>query len=332
MKKPAQEGSGSYGGYPDGRYLLKPQSGTVALVTEAFSDISDSSDNWLDKTFFKLDKIKRGTAKQGNTVVWSVKREAENDSLELDLPGAIGPEEELDKSEVSQVDSALRYPSFNKIVDPATSDDELGFAGDDTRRFIAESFDGFTYTVDVGKKLDDGDYPMRVAVAYLEPPMPEAPEDETPEDKGKRETEHKEKIVEAQEKFKTEFDRFKSWTYLVSSYTIEDLILERKDFVKAKEKEDDASAGEPQADANTEGSGATATVNTEDSGKAAAEGARAKLQTALENTEGVGKAAGVNADGSGKAAGDTGTGSNTEGSGKTVQGKPVDTPVANEGG
>lgn len=229
--KPSPYGGG--GEYPDGRYIHNPKSKIIALVSETFSSISENNDSWIDKTFFKVDKIKKAFVKEGDKILWTVQREDENDSLELE--GELKADEKVNKSKLNGIDSALRYPSFNKVADPAVTDDVHGFTGD-SRRFVAETFEGLTYTVVLGTKTEDDEYPIKIEIDYKEPELAPGPDEETAEEKTNRELDHQNKLVEGKKKFDQESSRYTQWVYLVSSYTVDDMILNRSDLIEIKEE------------------------------------------------------------------------------------------------
>jgi hypothetical protein len=67
--------------------------------------------------------------------------------------------------------------------------------------------------------------------------------DEKPEDKEKLDKEFKEKQDKLEEKLKNE-KSFANWTYVVSKWTIDPLLKERKDFMQEKKEETPADKKE----------------------------------------------------------------------------------------
>ncbi len=242
MKKAEGSAPGPGGGWPDGRYVYQPKSKTVALVSETFSSISDENDQWLDKGFIKADKLKNILGKKDGVELWRLSRESENSVLLLD--GEVGPDEEVEASKISGIGGALRYPGFNKVADPSIGDEIHGF--NEGREFIAETFTGFTYSISIGKKDDEGNYPIKIAVNYVEPPQADVPDDETEDAKAAREAEAAKKLAEAKEKFENESSRFSNWVYIVTSYVVDNMILDRTDLIKKKEipEENSSSASD----------------------------------------------------------------------------------------
>lgn len=237
-----QERAGGYGGgsWPDGRYVYQSQTKISALVSETFTDIRDDGDSWVDKEFVKLDKIRRATAKSGDAVLWTVSRKTDDGPLKIE--GEIAADEEANGSKVSGIDGALRYLRFKAVADPSIAEDTYGFASG--RQFIADSLDGITYALQIGQKNADGDYPVKVAISFQEPALPSGPDDETAEDKTKREEEFKKKIEEAKKKAENESQRFPKWVFIIPSHSITNLILERAELVKKKSAEATSAAVE----------------------------------------------------------------------------------------
>ena len=71
--------------------------------------------------------------------------------------------------------------------------------------------------------------------------------DEKKEDKEKLDKEFADKRKQLEEKLKTE-KQFEKWTYLVSNFTVDNLLKQRKDFLAEKKEEpkkDDAKPATP---------------------------------------------------------------------------------------
>jgi len=77
---------------------------------------------------------------------------------------------------------------------------------------------------------------MQVAVAGNFPNERTPGKDEKPEDKDKLDKEFKEKTKKLEDKLKTE-KAFEKWTYVVSKWTVDPLLKERKDLLQEKKEE-----------------------------------------------------------------------------------------------
>jgi hypothetical protein len=228
------QNGGQFGGgdWPVGRYLMVGgNEKSVAVVNDPLTDIEAKPQNWLNKGFFKVEKLKSISVTSTNDAnSWKLVRETENGELKL---ADKKEEEPFDASKASSAGFALSSPSFNDVAAPDAKPEETGLA----QPLVAqlETFDNFTYTVKVGGQKDE-DYHLQVAVeaniAKQRTPGP----DEKPEDKERLDKEHQETVQKLEEKLKQE-KGYEKWTYLVSKWTIDPLLKERKDFMAEKKDE-----------------------------------------------------------------------------------------------
>ena len=235
---PSQFGDGSW---PVGRWVRAVDGPPeAALVSETFSNIEIRPDRWIDKEFFKVEKFKRAEVTHPDPEdSWTIYRETEGGELRL---ADLGEGEALDTGKAASVGNLLSWPSFTDLAPPDASPEATGLATPVVASI--ETFDGFNYTVKVGGKTDTNDnYHLQVSVAENFPKQREAAEDETPEDKERLDREFKERLEKQQEKLAKE-QRFDGWTYLVSSWTVENLLKPRSDFLKAP----DATPGSEEDD------------------------------------------------------------------------------------
>ncbi len=220
------------GGWPDGRYVMVGNDlKTVAIVTEPFSNIEPKPEEWLNKDFFKVENLKSiSVTSQTASNNFTLTREKEGGDWKL---VDAKKEESLDTGKTGVMNNALTSPSFTDVV---TNGVETGL--DKPVAAKLETFDGFTYDVKVGKKVSDArdDYYFKVAVSANIPKERTAGKDEKPEDKTKLDKEHADKVKKLEEKLKTE-KAFEKWTYIVSKWTIDPLLKERKDLLAEKKEE-----------------------------------------------------------------------------------------------
>ncbi|OGV78911.1 MAG: hypothetical protein A3K18_10375 [Lentisphaerae bacterium RIFOXYA12_64_32] len=251
------------GSWPDGRYLLVPDTKKLVLVSETFRTTKADPAEWLDKEFVKISDLKTGTLSQDGQEVWKVTRANKADEMKLD---GLAAGEEQDDNKVRSIKTAFSWASFVDVADPKLPEADTGMAT--PRTFVGEDFDGFTYTVKIGAKLADGRQYLAANVEFSSPVERVAEADEKPEDKAKKDEEFKKKLEENQKKATDLRQRLKDWVFIVNSSTVDSILKERKDLLKEKKKDDDkakAGAGEqgqaPAADAGlpvAEGAQATA--------------------------------------------------------------------------
>ena len=231
---------GGGGGYPVGRYVLvvgSPQS--VALVSDPLSNVEPKPDQWLDKDFLKVEKLKTISVVSANpSNTWQVARTNETGTFSLIDKKE---NEDVDSSKMSSISYALSSPSFTDVASPEAKPEALGL--DKPTVATLTTFDNFTYIVKIGNKTSDDKYPIAAAVAAEIPAERVAGKDEKPEDKEKLDKEFKEKTDKLKEKLAKE-QGYGKWTYLVDKWTIDSLLKERKDFY-AEKKTDTKAASKP---------------------------------------------------------------------------------------
>jgi hypothetical protein len=223
---------GGGGAWPNGRFVMDEASGTVALVDKTFSTVTDRANDWLDKTFLRVSKAKQVSGLEGDQEVWTLSRDSEAGSFVL--AGEWSTAEEPNTSKISSVSSALSYPSFQRVVKRTPEAEQEHGLGEPARLYRATTFDGFTYTLRLGKKTEQGELPVIINVTYLAPPAPAAPENETPEAKEQREKKQAEDAKAATTRYEQEQTLFPQWIYFLPGYSGDNLLVSRADLLSKK--------------------------------------------------------------------------------------------------
>ena len=231
-------------GWPDGRYVMVGASKTVAIVSDPLSNIEAKPESWLNKDFLKVEKIRSiAVAYPAGTNSWKVTRDTETAS-DWKLADA-KPEEKLDSSKTSSFSYALSSPSFNDVLPADTKPEPAGL--DKPTIVTLGTFEDFTYTIKLGQKTNDN-IPMLVTVTAQIPKERTAGKDEKPEDKTRLDKEFKEKQKKLEDKLAQE-QAYGKWVYLVSNWTFDSLLKDRKDLLVEKKeepkKEEKAVAADP---------------------------------------------------------------------------------------
>jgi hypothetical protein len=231
------------GGFPDGRYVkVGPSGENVILISDALANIEPKPEQWLNKDFFKVEKVRSvDVAFPTATNSWKLARETEAGEWKL---AEAKPGEQLDAGKASSVANPLGSPTFND-VETSAKPEQLGL--DKPTVVTLETFDNFTYVLKAGLKTNDI-YPLTVTVAAQLPKERTPGKDEKPEDKDKLDKEFKEKQKKLEEKL-TQEKAYEKWTYLVSSWTLEPLLKDRSQLMVEKKeapKKDDNAAGAPE--------------------------------------------------------------------------------------
>jgi hypothetical protein len=220
-------------GWPDGRYVMAGTGAkTVAVISDPLSNLEAKPDQWLNKDFFKVEKIRSiAVTYPVATNSWKVTRETEN-ATDWKLSEA-KPGEQLDSSKTSSLSYALSSPSFNDVLPTDTKPEQSGL--DKPTVVTLGTFDNFTYTLKVGQKTNDN-FPVALSVAAQIPKERTAGKDEKPEDKTRLDKEFKDKQQKLEEKL-TQEKSYEKRAYLVSSWTVDSLLKERGQLLAEKKEE-----------------------------------------------------------------------------------------------
>ena len=142
---------GLSGPQPRPQWIQVKGQDVIYKTVTGFSKLDADPKNWLDKEkFFKVEKLKSITV-TGPTPEesWKISREKEGGELKLDAPAA---GEEFDAGKASGASTAFAGPSFDDILPEA--DKAKAALDKPTHTAVIETFDGLTYTVKVGAKVE----------------------------------------------------------------------------------------------------------------------------------------------------------------------------------
>lgn len=243
MKQAPAESQFGGGGWPDGRYIMVGSDvKTVALVTEPFASVEAKPEDWLNKDWFKVEKLKSiSVTTPAGTNSWKLTRDSETADWKL---ADTKPGETLDGGKSGGATSALSMPSFNDI---STNSAPAATGFDKAVVAKLETFDGFLYTAKVGGKSGEENHYFQIAVAGEFPKERTPGKDEKPEDKAKLDKDFADNLKKLQDKLKAD-SAFAKWTYVVSKWTIDPLLKERRDLLAEKKEEtkaDDSKVSPP---------------------------------------------------------------------------------------
>ncbi len=232
VKKSEQPSPFGGGEFPVGRWVMDPKAiGQVSLVSEAFNEIEPKPEQWLDKEFLRIEKVRavRYLASAA-TNAWSLTRETETGEWKLtDLK----PGEQLDPAKASAINSSFSSLAFTDVA-IGKKPTESGL--DKPTVIELETFDQLIYTMKIGAKSgEEGSY--FAATVTAKPLPPRVPgKDEKPEDKARLEKEHADKTKVQQDKLAAG-KQFEKWTYLVSRWAFDPILKDRPHFLAEKKLE-----------------------------------------------------------------------------------------------
>ena len=235
LSAPGNEGGTSAlggGNYPDRRFvMIDADPASAAVVDQTFSNANTDAADWINRTdFFEVNNVLSMAVDYGGTEStnsWKLVRE--NTSTNWTLAAA-KEGEVLDQDKLSSFSQPLQSPTFNDVL--------TGIAANlstNATRIILGTEDRFTYTLTLGEANAEGEFPMKLAVAAKLAEKRTPAEGEKPEDKADLDLQWQTQQQELKTRL-TLHQKFsgKNWTYLISGYTVSDLLKKRAELLASK--------------------------------------------------------------------------------------------------
>jgi hypothetical protein len=210
-----------------GRYLTASgDAGTLLAVGEPLTEVESRPEQWLVKDLLRADGVKSISSSKDGKPRWSVTRETESADWKF-----AGSKEKPDLQKATDLASSLGWVNLVDVVaDPGKADTGL----DHAIVIKADTFDGLSYTLKVGRWVGDNYY-VGIAVGG-EPRKARTPaKGEKAEDKAKNDKafdEHRKKLIEQLEREK----KLERWTYLVAKNGVDPLLRDRPGLMPEKKK------------------------------------------------------------------------------------------------
>jgi len=212
-------------GVPAGRYVHAADAkDTVVVVSDPLTGAEAGPGKWLNKDFFKADRIRTLTVgPEGAAPSWKISRNEEWGQWKFATGGG-----DLAASRAVAAVNSLGSIAFKDVaIDPKPADTDKPLV------VVAETYDNLTYTVKLAKLKDGEDYALTFTVAG-EPPRTRAPEkDEKAEQKERRDKDFAETLKRLDERIARE-KALAKWTYVVAKKDVEALLRERADLIAKK--------------------------------------------------------------------------------------------------
>lgn len=218
-----------------GRYVLRAGSKDVYLVAEEMRDVKIEAKDWLDKSFFKVSKIKSISRTVSDpTKSWKLIRESDTADFTL-LDAKSG--EVIDPVKVGSMKTAFTSPSFEDIL----TGDKVSQPSDVA--FHVETFDGFQYDVKIGPKNEAGEYDLTVVANGEFQATRKAPEGEKEEDKKAADEEFTKHLNELKKQLASE-KKLAGHVYHVRGFVVDSINKDRAELMKTAESGATGGAGE----------------------------------------------------------------------------------------
>ena len=230
---PGREGDtsafGGGGNYPDRRFvMLDAKPASVAVVDQTFSSADTNPADWINRQdFFEVNNVlSMAVDYAGTDATNSWKLVRENTSTNWTLVAAMEGEV-LDQDKLSSFAQPLQSPTFNDVLTDAAAN-----LSTNATRITLGTEDEFTYTLTLGEANSEGEFPMKLGVAAKFAEKRPPAEGEKPEDKADLDLQWQNQQQELKTRL-TLHQKFsgKNWTYLISGYTVSDLLKKRAELL-----------------------------------------------------------------------------------------------------
>jgi hypothetical protein len=214
-------------GVPAGRYVrIVGAKDTVVVVSDPLGKAEADPGKWLDKEFFKAERIRTLAAgPEGASSHWKIARAEEWGQWMLVGGGNLNPSAAVGAA------NKLGSLSFDDVaLDPGTE------AGGKPLVVVAETFDDLVYTVKLVQKGKGDEYFLSFTVKG-EPPKVRAPEKgENAENKERRDKEFAESRKRLEERIAAE-QALAKWTYVIGRRELEPLLRTRGEMVAPRREQ-----------------------------------------------------------------------------------------------
>lgn len=217
-------------GVPAGRYVrvLGGKEDRVVVVSDPLNVAEAQPGRWLDKEFFKADRIRTLAESGEGGMQWKIARDVEWGQWKFAAGGG-----ELDPSAAVAAVNALGNLGFSDVALDAKAED----AGPPLT-VTAETFDNLAYTLRIAKRKSGDDYLVSVNVSG-EPPAVRTPEkDEKAAEKERRDKDYAETRKRLEARVARE-KKLAQWTYIVDAKQIAPLLVTREQMVSHRKAENE---------------------------------------------------------------------------------------------
>lgn len=215
-------------GVPAGRYVrVADAKEMVVVVSDPLGKAEASPGRWLNKDFFKADRIRTlAVGPEGGAPHWKIARSEEWGQWKFAAGGG-----DLNPSAAVTAVNKLGQLSFDDVAaDPKADAVAKAFVA------VAETFDNLVYTVKFAKQAKGDDYLLKFTVTG-EPSKTRAPEKgEKPEEAARRDKDFAESRKRLESRIAAE-RALEKWTFVVAKGEVEPLLRSHAEMVAPKRGE-----------------------------------------------------------------------------------------------
>ena len=207
-------------GVPAGRYVRTGE--VVVVVGDPLANVTAGPGRWLDKDFFKADRIKTLTVAGEGPLQWKIARDLEYGQWKFATGGG-----DLDASGAVAAVNSLSNMTFNDVM-PA----DVPAGSGKPVVITAETFDRLTYVIKATRR-ESGDYLVNVTVTGEAPRAREPEKGEKPEERERRDKDYAETLKKLDARVARE-QQLAKWVYVVEEKALASITKDRAAMIQQK--------------------------------------------------------------------------------------------------
>ena len=224
VEQQTQQGQTVTRDVPSGRYLVGAESNMVVTVNEPLTQADPTPASWMTKEIMRAERPRQMVSTLSGHGRWGFQRDTDSALWKW-----IAASDPLDQQKAQDVANVLYSVNLIDVADPAKVDLAKPVA------VKLNTFDGFTYDVQLGAKTDKDQYPFKFSVTAEYPRQRTPGKNESAEDKAKEDKAFEERLKSLDQKLAME-KKYSGWTYLVSKTVAEPILNERAGFAPPKKE------------------------------------------------------------------------------------------------
>lgn len=214
----------------DGRFVMLPsEPKQVVIVSDPLRLATAASSDWVAKEGISVERVKTLEVKSADGAEgYRIERATDGIDWKLDKAAA------GQKLDLSRANAASYSLSKLEIEDLAAKDADTGL--DKPTTIVATTFDGLTYTLQVGRADKDNTFVRAAVEGTPKREAPPPPKDEKAEDKEKREKAFAEEVKKLEARVARE-KTLKDFVLVVSKKKFDDALKRRSELLEQKKPE-----------------------------------------------------------------------------------------------
>lgn len=215
----------------DGRFVMRAADArTVYTVSDPLVQASTKSAGWIDTGGMAAERVKSLEVRPVEGERWKVERPDENTDWTIDAAAPAGM-----VFAVTRANAATYAMSLLDLADVAPADMAPAKAGLDAPTVVTiQTFDGLTYTLNIGKREGERHYAGVRVTGTLNKAARVPAADEKPADREKRDKEHAERLARLEARLPYEQGLAKH-VLVFERIKLEDVLRKRADFFEKQE-------------------------------------------------------------------------------------------------